>query len=64
MAWLYGITHPAVVVEPVPGEEAGLGYVSVKFEHPVPDRTPGSFITRLNVNQPASVKARDDLTIR
>jgi hypothetical protein len=56
MAWLYGVMHPATVVEPIPGEGAGHGYISVRFKHPIPDRTPGSFTTHLTINQPASIR--------
>ena len=56
MTWLYGVMHRATVVEPIPGEQTSPGYISVEFQPPVPDGKPGSFTTRLAINQPASIR--------
>ena len=56
MAWMHGLMQHAIVVEPIPGEETSPGYISVRFEPPVPDGRPGEFTTRLSTDQPASIQ--------
>lgn len=56
MARVGDTMHPAIVVESVAGHPVGPGYVSVRFEPPVPQGSQGGIINLLTTKFPDSVE--------